>query len=82
MIPKQCARKAQQVDIEVGLNIRNKRRKLKLTQVQLARAIGVTFQQVQKYESAKNRVSASRLYQIARIFNCEEQSLFPPRKKV
>jgi transcriptional regulator with XRE-family HTH domain len=49
------------VDLHVGLRIRNRRRELGLSQGDLARALGITFQQVQKYERGSNRVSASRL---------------------
>jgi transcriptional regulator with XRE-family HTH domain len=53
------------VDASVGARIRLRRRVLKLSQERLAFDLGLTPQQVQKYERAKNGVSASRLYQIA-----------------
>lgn len=53
------------IDLAVGMRIRMRREDRGLTQQDLARAIGVTFQQVQKYERGTNRVSASRLLQIA-----------------
>ena len=53
------------IDLAVGMRIRMRREDQGLTQQDLARAIGVTFQQVQKYERGTNRVSASRLLQIA-----------------
>lgn len=43
---------------------------LRISQEQLAGDVGVTFQQVQKYESGHNRVSASRLFDISRVLNC------------
>lgn len=55
----------QPVDVAVGARIRLRRRTLDLTQMKLARALGVTFQQVQKYERGANRVSASMLVKIA-----------------
>ena len=55
-----------EVDIHVGARIRMRRRSLGLTQQTLAEALGLTFQQVQKYERGANRVSASKLYEIAR----------------
>jgi transcriptional regulator with XRE-family HTH domain len=58
---------ANAVDIYVGTRIRSRRLFLKLTQDVLAERIGVTFQQVQKYENGSNRISASRLYQVARF---------------
>ena len=54
------------VDVHVGDRIRRRRRALGLSQDRLADQLGLTFQQVQKYERGANRVSASKLYQIAR----------------
>lgn len=53
------------VDIHVGNLLRLRRRSLSVTQQELAKALGITFQQVQKYEKGTNRVSASMLYNIA-----------------
>lgn len=53
------------VDVQVGSRIRRRRLVLGIAQQDLAHSIGVSFQQVQKYESGANRVSASRLVQIA-----------------
>ena len=55
------------VDIHVGARIRRRRVLLGLSQEKLAQAIGLTFQQLQKYESGANRVSSSRLYQLANL---------------
>jgi len=57
------------VDRHVGLRIRMRRKELGISQERLAEALGLTFQQVQKYERAANRVSASKLWQIARALN-------------
>lgn len=54
------------VDRHVGLRIRLRRRELGVSQEKLAESIGLTFQQVQKYERAANRVSASKLWEMAR----------------
>src|SRR5690348_1102732 len=54
------------VDIHVGSRIRLRRTLLAISQVGLAEALGLTFQQVQKYETGKNRVSSSRLFDVAR----------------
>lgn len=54
------------VDVHVGLQVRLRRKALKMSQETLAEALGLTFQQVQKYERGTNRVSASKLYEIAR----------------
>ena len=54
------------VDRHVGLHIRMRRKALGVSQEKLAEALGLTFQQVQKYERGANRVSASKLWEIAR----------------
>lgn len=55
------------IDVHVGKQIRNRRSLLGLSQEALAKSIGVTFQQVQKYERGTNRVSASRLFSFSKI---------------
>ncbi|HEX6860313.1 MAG TPA: helix-turn-helix transcriptional regulator [Caulobacteraceae bacterium] len=54
------------IDIHVGRRVRQRRKTLGVTQERLAEDLGLTFQQVQKYERGANRVSASKLYEIAR----------------
>ena len=54
-------------DTHVGKRIRMRRMKLNMSQTTLANGVGITFQQIQKYENGKNRVSASRLQQFAKI---------------
>ncbi len=61
----QGARHAARVDQHVGERIRKRRTLLGYTQEQLAEALGISYQQVQKYETGANRVSAGRLFQIA-----------------
>ena len=56
---------AENVDEYIGRRLRRRRRVLGLTQDQLGLAIGVRFQQIQKYECAANKMSASRLWLIA-----------------
>lgn len=53
------------VDVHVGQRVRQRRWMLGLTQQQLAERIGIRFQQVQKYETGENRMSASRLWDIS-----------------
>ncbi len=57
---------ADPIDVEVGARIRIRRRLLNVSQQELGRALGLTFQQVQKYERGFNRVSASMLVKIAK----------------
>jgi transcriptional regulator with XRE-family HTH domain len=57
------------IDEKLGNRIRIRRRLLRMNQQTLARAIGVSFQALQKYEAGENRVSASALLQIARVLD-------------
>lgn len=57
------------VDRHVGLRIRMRRKELGVSQERLAEAVGLTFQQIQKYERAANRVSASKLWELAEALN-------------
>jgi transcriptional regulator with XRE-family HTH domain len=57
------------VDAHVGQRIRHRRWMLGMTQQQLGDAVGIKFQQIQKYETGMNRVSASRLWDIARALD-------------
>ena len=54
------------VDLHVGKRLRARRRLLGLTQETLAKAVDIRFQQIQKYESGANRISASRLWALAK----------------
>lgn len=65
------------IDLAVGDRIRAARLERGLTQAQVARAAGVTFQQIQKYERGANRVSASMLVRIAKVLDRSLISLFP-----
>ena len=53
------------VDVHVGKRIRHRRWMVGMTQQQLAERVGIKFQQIQKYETGMNRVSASRMWEIA-----------------
>ena len=64
------------VDLHVGNRIKLRRTLLKISQEKLANDVGVTFQQVQKYENGLNRVSASRLFDISRCLKCEVSFFF------
>jgi transcriptional regulator with XRE-family HTH domain len=54
-----------EIDLHLGKRLRRRRRLLGLTQQQLAGAVGVRFQQIQKYECGANRISAARLWQLS-----------------
>src|SRR5262249_3654667 len=59
--------RAHPIDRHVGVRIRLRRKEVGLTQERLAEALTLTFQQIQKYEHGANRVSASKLFEIARV---------------
>jgi transcriptional regulator with XRE-family HTH domain len=78
MMPRKAAEKpaksdrhnprgASSVDAHVGLRTRQRRTLLGMSQTQLGEALGLTFQQVQKYERGFNRVGASRLWELSRV---------------
>ncbi len=64
------------IDKHVGSRVRTRRLMLGMSQMKLADAIGLTFQQVQKYEKGTNRMGASRLAQIAHILQVPESYFF------
>ena len=64
------------IDVHVGLRIRLRRKELGVSQEKLAEAIGLTFQQVQKYEKGTNRIGASRLQNIATILGVPVEYFF------
>ncbi|PWR24958.1 helix-turn-helix domain-containing protein [Zavarzinia aquatilis] len=57
------------IDIQVGARVKLRRQLLGLSQTDLADSLGLTFQQVQKYEKGTNRVSASKLYQLSQTLD-------------
>ena len=64
------------VDVHVGARVRMRRSLLGMTQTTLGEAIGLTFQQMQKYEKGTNRISSSRLYDLARTLDVPVESFF------
>jgi transcriptional regulator with XRE-family HTH domain len=74
------------VDRQVGIRVRMQRLVLDMSQQELAAALGISFQQVQKYEQGLNRIGAGRLQQLAEILQVPVSSFFedfpmPGRKK-
>jgi transcriptional regulator with XRE-family HTH domain len=70
------AKSPNRVDVEVGRQIKLRRQVLGMSQTALASAIGVTFQQVQKYEKGVNRIGASRLAKIAKCLDVPVSHFF------
>ena len=64
-LPGESAAVPDPIDIIVGRNVRQLRARRRVSQLELGEALGLTFQQIQKYEKGTNRVSASKLHQIA-----------------
>jgi transcriptional regulator with XRE-family HTH domain len=74
-------RKPDPLDIEVGRKVRALRLNKNMSQERLAEALGLTFQQVQKYERGTNRISAGRLQRIAKILDVQTSVFFPDTKE-
>lgn len=67
--PRRTRGKPNHVDIHVGARVRQRRTLLGMSQEKLAEALGLTFQQVQKYERGANRIGAGRLYELSRALD-------------
>lgn len=67
-----------EVDAYVGTRIGLRRSALGLSQSALAQQLGISFQQVQKYETGQNRISASRLHRAATVLGTSVETFFPP----
>ncbi len=67
------------IDVHVGARVRLRRNLLGMSQTQLGESLGLTFQQIQKYERGVNRVSASRLYQMSHILDVPVSFFFDGR---
>jgi len=70
-------RQASNVDFVVAARVRQRRKLLEMSQEQVASQLGISFQQVQKYEKGVNRIAAGRLFDLARVFGIPVQALFP-----
>lgn len=65
------------VDVQIGERIRKRRLAIGVSQMRLAEQLGLTFQQIQKYEKGVNRVAASTLMRVARALDCKFTELLP-----
>ena len=70
------ARKPNPIDIHVGSRVRFRRMLLGMSQEKLGELLGLTFQQVQKYEKGINRIGASRLFEIANVLGVNVQFFY------
>jgi transcriptional regulator with XRE-family HTH domain len=73
---KKDVRTATEVDAFVGAQLKTLRKSAELSQTELANQIGVTFQQVQKYERGSNRIGASRLWGLCKVFDVTPDRFF------
>ncbi len=64
------------IDVHVGARVRQRRTLLGMNQTILGKALGVSFQQVQKYENGTNRISASRLFDLTRVLDVSIEHFF------
>ena len=69
-------RSANAIDEFIGARMRERRQALGISQTDLGKTLGVSFQQIQKYESERNRVSAGRLFDICKALNVSLSSMF------
>lgn len=67
------------IDRQVGETLRTIRKRVGLSQAELGEAIGISFQQLQKYETGANRITAGRLFEFASALGCEVQDFFPAK---
>jgi transcriptional regulator with XRE-family HTH domain len=67
---------ASDIDTKIGASVRDRREALGVTQAQLGQSVGVTFQQIQKYERGTNRISAAALLRIADALACSVADLY------
>ncbi len=76
MFSKKTKGKPSIIDRYIGKRIRIRRSLMGLSQAALGERLNITFQQIQKYEKGKNRVAASRLYEISRILEVPFEYFF------
>lgn len=69
-------REASAIDRKIGHKVRARRLEIGMTQERLAGLLGITFQQVQKYEKGVNRIAASRLWKIAKALDMPPAKFF------
>lgn len=76
--PPSFSKRCTPLDVEIGQRLRELRREKQMTQRDIAKALGVTYQQVQKYEAGINRIPASRLLRICRALDVDISHLLGP----
>jgi transcriptional regulator with XRE-family HTH domain len=74
--PERNSRRANPMDVHVGGRVRMRRMLLGMSQEKLGEQLGLTFQQVQKYEKGVNRIGASRLFEMAKVLGVPVQFFY------
>jgi transcriptional regulator with XRE-family HTH domain len=69
------------LDIIIGHQLRLRRKMMGMSQVDIAKRCGITFQQIQKYENGKNSISARRLYELSQLLQVSPLYFYPPLQK-
>lgn len=70
------------IDSYVGKKLKEKRKKFGLTQTELSKQVGISFQQIQKYETGQNRISASMLFKMSNILKVKLDYFFPTKNQL
>jgi transcriptional regulator with XRE-family HTH domain len=78
IIDRRSSRTPTWVDTYIGRRIQQRRAEFNMSQTRLGELVGLTFQQIQKFESGANRVAASRLADIAAVLKASPGDFFPP----
>jgi transcriptional regulator with XRE-family HTH domain len=73
---RRSPRAATAIDVYIGTRMRDRRTELRMSQAALAKELGISFQQIQKYETGTNRVSAARLFSICKSLKVPLASMF------
>ena len=74
--PHRKQRSVTKDDVDIGMRIRLRRLELGISQQKLGKALGVTFQQIQKYEQGTSRISGGRLSELCRVLQVDPNYLF------
>jgi len=75
-VPQEGKKMSHPVDVHVGKKLKEFRLLRGMTQTEVAEGLGISFQQVQKYELGRNRISASKLFEVSRILAIEPGEFF------
>jgi transcriptional regulator with XRE-family HTH domain len=69
-------RPAAEIDVLIGERVRSRRMQAKISQAALGEALGITLQQIQKYEEGTDRIDSGRLLEVARVLECDVMEFY------